>query len=63
MPEDLFPLYPDDLDRLEWYGEDACARVPILGSGGITRVVNGPIPYTPDGLPPDRADARCAERL
>ena len=47
MPEDFsFQLYPDDLDRLEWYIEDACARVPILGSGGITRVVNGPIPYT-----------------
>ena len=52
MPEDFsFQLYPDDLNRLEWYIEDACARVPILGSGGITRVVNGPIPYTPDGLP------------
>ena len=24
---------------------------PILGAGGITRVVNGPIPYAPDGLP------------
>ena len=52
MPEDFsFQLYPDDLDRLEWYIEDACARVPILGTAGITRVVNGPIPYTPDGLP------------
>ena len=52
MPEDFsFQLYNDDLDRLEWYIEDACERVPILGSGGITRVVNGPIPYTPDGLP------------
>ena len=52
MPEDFsFQLYPDDLERLEWYIEDACARVPILASGGITRVVNGPIPYAPDGLP------------
>ena len=52
MPEDFsFQLYNDDLERLEWYIEDACARVPILGTGGITRVVNGPIPYTPDGLP------------
>ena len=52
MPDDFsFQLYNDDLDRLEWYIEDACKRVPILGSGGITRVVNGPIPYTPDGLP------------
>ena len=52
MPEDFsFQLYPDDLERLEWYIEDAIARVPILGSGGITRVVNGPIPYAPDGFP------------
>ena len=52
MPEDFsFQLYPDDLERLEWYIEDACARVPLLGTAGITRVVNGPIPYTPDGLP------------
>ncbi len=52
MPEDFsFQLYPDDLDRLEWYIADACARVPILGSVGITRVVNGPIPYAPDGNP------------
>ncbi len=52
MPEDFsFQLYNDDLERLEWYIEDACARVPLLGTGGITRVVNGPIPYTPDGLP------------
>ena len=52
MPADFsFQLYPDDLERLEWYIEDACARVPLLASGGITRVVNGPIPYTPDGLP------------
>ena len=52
MPDDFsFQLYNDDLDRLEWYIEDACARVPILGKVGIKRVVNGPIPYTPDGLP------------
>ncbi len=52
MPDDFsFQLYPDDLERLEWYIEDACARVPILGTAGITRVVNGPIPYAPDGLP------------
>ncbi|MEO1200572.1 MAG: FAD-dependent oxidoreductase [Pseudomonadota bacterium] len=52
MPDDFsFQLYPDDLDRLEWYINDACERVPILGSVGITRVVNGPIPYAPDGNP------------
>ena len=52
MPDDFsFQLYNDDLERLEWYIEDACARVPLLGTAGIKRVVNGPIPYTPDGLP------------
>ena len=52
MPEDFsFQLYPDDLDRLEWYIEDAMARVPILGSAGVNKVINGPIPYTPDGNP------------
>ena len=52
MPEDFsFQLYPDDLERLEWYIEDAMARVPILGSQGVGRVINGPIPYAPDGLP------------
>ncbi|MFD2739711.1 FAD-dependent oxidoreductase [Sulfitobacter aestuarii] len=52
MPEDFsFQLYPDDLERLEWYIEDAMARVPILGSSGVGRVINGPIPYAPDGLP------------
>lgn len=52
MPEDFsFQLYPDDLDRLEDYIEDAMARVPLLGEGGIERNINGPIPYAPDGLP------------
>ena len=52
MPEDFsFQLYPDDLERLEWYIEDAMARVPLLGSVGVNRVINGPIPYAPDGLP------------
>ncbi len=52
VPEDFsFQLWGDDLSRLERYVEDACRRVPILGSVGITRVINGPIPYTPDGNP------------
>ncbi|WP_421851549.1 GcvT family protein [Oricola sp.] len=52
MPDDFsFQLYPDDLDRLEFYIEDAMARVPILGEAGVGRVINGPIPYAPDGLP------------
>ena len=52
MPEDYsFQLFPDDLERLESYIENACARVPLLASAGITKVINGPIPYAPDGLP------------
>ena len=52
MPDDFsFQLYPDDLERLEFYIEDAMARVPLLGTGGIERNINGPIPYAPDGLP------------
>ncbi len=52
MPEDFsFQLYPDDLERLEWYIEDAMARVPMLGEVGVNKCINGPIPYTPDGNP------------
>ena len=52
MPDDFsFQLYPDDLERLEFYIEDAMERMPILGSQGVERVINGPIPYAPDGLP------------
>jgi dimethylglycine dehydrogenase len=52
MPEDFsFQLFPDDLDRLEHYLADAVARVPILGTAGLSKVINGPIPYTPDGNP------------
>lgn len=52
FPQDFsFQLFPDDLERLEWYISDACARVPLLARAGVSRVINGPIPYTPDGLP------------
>jgi dimethylglycine dehydrogenase len=52
MPEDFsFQLFPDDLDRLEWHINDAMARVPLLAKANLTKVINGPIPYTPDGNP------------
>ncbi|WP_127900942.1 GcvT family protein [Solirhodobacter olei] len=52
MPEDFsFQLFPDDLDRLEWYITDAMERVPLLGEARLSKVINGPIPYTPDGNP------------
>ncbi len=52
FPEDFsFQLFPDDLERLEWHINDAMARVPLLETASLTKVINGPIPYTPDGNP------------
>lgn len=52
MPEDFsFQLWQDDLDRIEDIMMDAMERVPSLATSGISRVINGPIPYAPDGLP------------
>ncbi len=52
LPEDFaYQLWPDDLERLEWYIEEACNRMPLLGTVGVQRVINGPIPYAPDGFP------------
>ncbi len=52
MPEDFsFQVFPDDLDRIETYIADAMTRVPLLATSGIASVINGPIPYTPDGNP------------
>ncbi|MBX3576942.1 MAG: FAD-dependent oxidoreductase [Rhizobiaceae bacterium] len=52
MPDDFsFQLFPDDLERLDWYLNDAIQRVPILGTAGLSKIINGPIPYAPDGNP------------
>ncbi len=52
FPQDFsFQLFPDDLERLEWYIADAMKRVPLLEKAGLSKVINGPIPYTPDGNP------------
>ncbi|WP_137701035.1 GcvT family protein [Marimonas lutisalis] len=52
VPQDFsFQLYPDDLDRIEAIVADAMARVPAAGTAGISRIINGPIPYAPDGNP------------
>lgn len=52
MPEDFsFQLWQEDLDRIEDYIADAMERVPALATAGVSSVINGPIPYTPDGLP------------
>ena len=44
-------LFPADLDRLEPHIEAAINRVPAFGEVGVKEVINGPIPYTPDGSP------------
>ncbi|MCK0140289.1 FAD-dependent oxidoreductase [Aliiroseovarius sp. F47248L] len=52
MPDDFsFQLWNDDLDRIEDIVTDAMERVPALATAGVSRVINGPIPYAPDGLP------------
>ena len=52
LPADFaHQLFADDLGRIERYIEAACTRVPLLGSVGVKRVINGPIPYAPDGNP------------
>ena len=42
-------LFEGDLERLVPHVEGAQRRVPALANCGIKDVVNGPIPYTPDG--------------
>ncbi len=52
LPDDFAnQLWNDDLERIEWYIEQAIERVPLLGSVGVQRVINGPIPYSPEGNP------------
>ncbi|MBU2981112.1 FAD-dependent oxidoreductase [Lentibacter algarum] len=52
MPEDFsFQLWQEDLDRIEDIVTDAMERVPLMAQSGVSSVINGPIPYAPDGLP------------
>ncbi|WP_421998284.1 GcvT family protein [Roseovarius confluentis] len=52
MPEDFsFQLWSDDLARIEDIVVDSMERVPVAATAGISRIINGPIPYAPDGLP------------
>lgn len=52
MPEDFsFQLWSDDLEQIEDIVADSMERVPVAGTAGISRIINGPIPYAPDGLP------------
>ncbi|MEM7176394.1 MAG: FAD-dependent oxidoreductase [Pseudomonadota bacterium] len=61
-------LCPDDLDRISDTIEGACRRLPCLAETGIHTVINGPITYTPDGVPlvgriPGRRNAWCITGL
>ena len=50
-PDFTMSLCPDDLDRLLDNMERVFQRLPALANTGITRVINGPITYSADGLP------------
>lgn len=52
IPEDFAgKLEPPDLDRLSDNMERVLDRLPILQTAGISAVINGPIAYSPDGVP------------
>ena len=50
-PDFANDLCPNDLDRVMPVLENAFARLPALTEVGIKSIVNGPITYSPDGLP------------
>ncbi len=61
-------LCPTDLDRVMPVLENVFQRLPCLTEAGIHTVVNGPITYTPDGLPlvgriPGKRNAWCITGL
>ncbi|MEM9144925.1 MAG: FAD-dependent oxidoreductase [Pseudomonadota bacterium] len=61
-------LSPNDPDRVLPVLEGAIHRLPCLGEAGIHTIVNGPITYTPDGVPlvgpiPGRRNAWCITGL
>lgn len=41
-------LFDDDLDRIEDNMMRAIARVPVVGTAGVKRVINGPMIWSPD---------------
>lgn len=57
-------LCPDDPDRVLPVLEGAIHRLPCLADTGIHTIINGPITYSPDGVPlvgriPGRRNAWC----
>ena len=52
IPDDFKEeLLPPELDRLMPELERVIARIPAFGTAGVKAVNNGPICYTPDGVP------------
>ena len=41
-------LFPDDLERIEENMMRAIDRVPVVGTAGVKRVINGPMIWSPD---------------
>jgi len=61
-------LCPDDPERVMPTLEGAIRRMPCLAETGIHTIINGPITYTPDGVPlvgrvPGRRNAWCITGL
>ncbi|MGI9490673.1 MAG: GcvT family protein [Geminicoccaceae bacterium] len=50
-PDFTMALCPNDMDRLLDNMEAVFERLPALAEVGIKRQINGPITYSPDGLP------------
>src|SRR4029078_689164 len=46
-----YELFQEDLERIAPHIETAIPRVAALGEGGVKKVYNGAIAYTPDGSP------------
>ena len=61
-------LCPNDAERVMPVLENVFRRLPCLAETGIRTIINGPITYTPDGLPivgriPGRRNAWCITGL
>ncbi len=67
-PDFTNALCPNDVDRVTDVLENVFERMPCLTETGIHTIVNGPITYTPDGVPlvgriPGRRNAWCITGL
>lgn len=67
-PKFTMELCPNDPDRILPVLENVFQRLPCLMEAGIHTIVNGPITYTPDGLPlvgriPGKRNAWCITGL